>query len=102
MTLEEAIVSVLKDHPEGITAKDIAKILGVTKGDINPILYRSENAKYRKLPQSFIWVLVEQKPRTTNNTRTTGSPAKKSQTKTLSDSRRKSQIPLINQEFVSI
>lgn len=58
-SIEERIIRILLQHPEGISAKDIAKQLDVTKRDINPILYNAENEKYEKLPYSFDWVLKD-------------------------------------------
>lgn len=58
-SFENKILEILLQHPEGITAKDIAKELGVTKGDINPILYRAEGTRFEKIPYTFDWVLVD-------------------------------------------
>ncbi len=42
-SLEDKIVSLLKSNPKGMSAKKISKVLGVSKKEVNKILYKNRN-----------------------------------------------------------
>lgn len=52
--LEIKIVSILETRANGLMAKDLAKLLGTTKKELNPVLYGMKD-KYLYVDSEFVW-----------------------------------------------
>ena len=57
MSLENDVKRVLKNYPNGVKARVIAKHLGVDKKELNQYLYRNRNKLY-KIDDEWQWTLV--------------------------------------------
>ena len=58
--LEKQIVSILETRANGLMAKDLAKLLGTTKKELNPILYGMKD-KYLYVDSDFVWHSIKLK-----------------------------------------
>lgn len=52
--LENQIISILETKANGLMAKDLAKLLGTTKKELNPILYGMKD-KCLYVDSDFVW-----------------------------------------------
>ena len=55
--MEEDIIEILKAHPNGLTAREIARKLGVPRGDVNSLLYSKLNNRCH-IDSSYRWSLI--------------------------------------------
>lgn len=54
--MKQQIINILKQHPEGLKANDIARMLGTSKSEVNSVLYNSEFKSTLRLDKAtYIW-----------------------------------------------
>ena len=63
----DEIIKLLTRYAEGLTARQIAKILNVDKGLVNSVLYAYRNKYFSLSTLNYVWTMIDQKVNDENN-----------------------------------